>query len=342
MIGVLLSFDLLLAKIDRRESASHAAAEYAAGVRLLQAGRAAEAGVRFGAAVAIDRLNVNYALALGEAQLEDGRWSEAEGTIKGLLDRAENDGAVNLTMAHVLERENHLEEAKAYYHRAIFGRWGADSSVRRRQARFELIDLLAKRRAGRELLAELLPLEETPADSVALRRRLGHLFNLAGSPARAATMFRDLIRRVPTDVDAYAGLGDAELAMGNFRTARADLGAASRLNPGDTAIVRRLAIADTAASLDPTARGITAAERYIRSREVLMRTLAAIGGCTAPSSLVDSTVALLGRSPRVNASERAAEALTSRATALWNAKPARCDAAAGDEVLRLLQSRLAQ
>ncbi|HEY7395578.1 MAG TPA: tetratricopeptide repeat protein, partial [Gemmatimonadaceae bacterium] len=211
-----------------------------------------------------------------------------------------------------------------------------------RQARFELIDLLAKRRAGRELLAELLPLEETPADSVALRRRLGHLFNLAGSPARAATMFRDLIRRVPADVDAYAGLGDAELAMGNFRTARADLGAASRLNPGDTAIVRRLAIADTAASLDPTARGITAAERYIRSREVLMRTLAAIGGCTASSALVDSTVALLGRSPRANASERAADALASRATALWNAKPARCDAAAGDEVLRLLQSRLAQ
>jgi hypothetical protein len=44
----------------------------------------------------------------------------------------------------------------------------------------------------------------------------------------------------------------------------------------------------------------------------------------------------------VNASERAADALASRATALWNATPARCDAAVGDEVLRLLQSRLAQ
>jgi hypothetical protein len=41
-------------------------------------------------------------------------------------------------------------------------------------------------------------------------------------------------------------------------------------------------------------------------------------------------------------SEQSADTLASRATALWNAKPARCDSAVGDEVLRLLQSRLAQ
>jgi hypothetical protein len=155
-------------------------------------------------------------------------------------------------------------------------------------------------------------------------------------------MFRDLIRRAPTDADAYAGMGDAELALGNLRTARADLREASRLNSGDTALVRRLAIADTAASLDPTARGLRAAERYARSREVLMRTLVVVARCTVPSSFVDSTVAFLRRSPTVSASEPAADALASRAAALWNAKPARCDAATGDEVLRLLQSRLAQ
>jgi len=342
LIGVMLSLDLFLARVDSRESARHAASEYSAGIRLLQQGRANDAAERFGAAVAINRSNVNYALALGEAQLDDGRTSEAEATIKALLDRAGNDGAVNLTMAHVLEHQNRLQEAKAYYHRAIFGRWGADSTIQRRQARFELIELLAGHGAGGELLAELLPFEETPADSVALRRRLGHLFNLAGSPGRAANMFRDLVRRDPTDADAYAGMGDAALAMGNLKTARADLAEALRLNPGSAQLERRLAIADTALSLDPTARGITAAQRFARSRGLLARTLAMISPCEAPSPLLDSIVALLRRSPSTGTSEGDAEALVGRATVLWNAKPARCDRAAPDEVLQVLQTRLAQ
>ena len=129
IIGVLLSFDLFLARIDQNESVGHAGSEYAAGVSLLRQGHAADAAERFGAAVAIDRHNLSYALALAEATLDEGRTAEAEATLRGLLERAENDGAVNLTMAHVLERENRNEEAKAYFHRAVFGRWGADSLV---------------------------------------------------------------------------------------------------------------------------------------------------------------------------------------------------------------------
>ncbi|MGH7619912.1 MAG: tetratricopeptide repeat protein [Gemmatimonadaceae bacterium] len=342
MIGTMLSLDLFLARVDSTESANHAASEYASGVQLLQEGRAGDAADRFGAAVAINRSNVDYALALGEAQLDDGRTDEAEATIKALLERAGNDGAVNLTMAHVLEREGRVQEAKAYFHRAIFGRWGADSIAQRRRTRFELIDLLAKHGGGAELLAELLPFEETPVDSVALRRRLGHLYNLAGSPARAANMFREVLRRDPSDADAYAGMGDAALALGNFKTARADLEAASRLNPGNTQLAQRLAVADTAAQLDPTARGIEAADRYARSRALLIRTLGAVAACGLASPLVDSTTALLGRPSNAKKSDAAGDALLSRATELWAARPARCNSAARDEVLRLLQSRLAQ
>jgi predicted Zn-dependent protease len=243
--ALLLSLDLLLARIDRRESDAHAANEYSDGLALLASGRPGEAADMFEAAAAIDRGNVSYGLALGEALLEEGRISDAEATLKPLLDRAENDGAVNLTMAHVMLRENKIQEVKAYLHRAIFGRWGADSLARRTQARFELIDLLARSGSPRELLAELLPLEETSPDSTALRRRLGHLFILAGSPARAAAIFREMVRRDASDADAYAGLGEAALALGNLRTARADLAEASRLRPDDANIAHKLATADT-------------------------------------------------------------------------------------------------
>ena len=342
--ALLLFLDLFLARVDRRKSDAHAASEYADGLTALSAGHPQEATARFSAAVAIDRRNVNYALALGEALLEDGRVTDAEATLKALLDRAENDGAVNLTMAHVMERENRTAEAKAYFHRAIFGRWGADSIVRRTQARFELIDLLARTRSATELLAELLPLEGQSPDSIVLRRRLAHLFILAGSPARAASIFRELVRRNPHDPDAYAGIGEAALALGNFRTAREDLAEASRLRPGDADITRSLAVADTLLVLDPTARDIGSHERYLRSRELLARTIATLGVCARPraSARADSALAMLSNIPTRPSEEVSGDGMLSLASDMWAARSPSCVPAANDTVLRLLHSRLAQ
>jgi len=342
--ALLLSLDLFLARVDRRESDAHAADEYAEGLKLLAAGRAQDAGVRFGAAVAIDRQNVNYALALGQAMLEEGRITDAEATLKALLSRVENDGAVNLTMAHVMMREHRTQEAKAYFHRAIFGRWGADSLFRRTEVRFELIDLLARAGATRELLAELLPLEETTPDSVPLRRRLGRLFILAGSPARAAAIFRQLVLRDRHDGDAYAGMGEAELALGNFRTARADLAEASRLKPNDVGIATNLSLADTVLSLDPTARDIGSHERYVRSRALLARTMSTLGSCAPPggSLLSDSARTLLSIPPTARREESSAAAMLALASDLWAARPTSCAAAMRDNVLRLVHDRVAQ
>ena len=135
-IAGLLSLDLFLARIDRHESAAHAANLYSEGMALLSQHRPTEADDRFAAAVSIDRSNTSYALALAEAKLEEGDVSAAEGTLHDLLERAENDGAVNLVMARTLLRSGRTDEAKAYYHRAIFGRWGAYSVIRRRATRF--------------------------------------------------------------------------------------------------------------------------------------------------------------------------------------------------------------
>jgi predicted Zn-dependent protease len=341
---LLLSLDLFLARVDRRESDAHAANEYSDGLALLRAGRAREAGERFAAAVAIDRTNVSYGLALGEALLAEGRTADAEATLRALLDRAENDGAVNLTMARVMLRENRLQDAKAYFHRAIFGQWGADSVARRAQVRFELIDLLARQGSQGELLAELLPFEETPPDSVSLRHRLGHLFIAAGSPARAATIFRDLLRRDPHDADAYAGLGEAALALGNIRTGYADLAQAARLQPDDAAIAHQLAVADTALSLDPTVPRIGAHERFVRSEALLTRTMATVAACLPPRStaLSDSARTLLSSSPNVHREEIAGEAMQALASELWASRATTCAPAARDTVLRLVHGRLAQ
>ncbi|HWH51412.1 MAG TPA: tetratricopeptide repeat protein [Gemmatimonadaceae bacterium] len=343
LIGALLSFDLFLARIDRRESDAHAADEYNEGARLLQQGRPSDAVERFGTAASIDRANVSYALGLAEAMLAAGRTTDAEATLRALLDRAENDGAVNLVMAHVMIREGKEQEAKAYFHRAIFGRWGADSLQQRRQARFELIDLLARRNDARELLAELLPFEEVSPDSLALRRRLGALFLRASSPARAADMFRDVLRRDPNDADAYAGMGEAALGLGNFRTAKADFAAAESLRPTDTEIARRAALSDTLVAIDPTARGLNAHERWARSMALVSRTLGALAACSAPPSAgADSARALLAQSSPTPARAWSSEKVVGLAVDLWSGRPPACDAMKPDDVLRLLQLRVAQ
>lgn len=341
-IVAFLFFDLSLAAIDRRESAAHAATAYEHGLALLRDGDANAALDEFRVAVGIDRTNVGYTLALSEAMLEAGHASDAESTLKVLLTRTENEGAVNLTMAHVMVREARVNDAKAYFHRAIFGRWGADSVSRRSQARFELIQLLAKRGPPAELLAELLPLEDVPPDSLALRRRLGHLFLLAGSPARAATMFRSVLRREPGDAEAYAGMGEAAIALGNFRTAKADFAEAAARRPDDTHLRDRMALVDTILALDPTATDLTTDERYARSKSLLMRTLDGLARC-GDSATADQTSAreLLSReAPRAARRERG-DAMVAATVALWNARSPRCDAATPDEALRALLGRLA-
>ena len=343
-IALLLALDLFLARVDREESSAHASDEYAAGRALLAARKPQDAAARFGAAVAIDRQNVNYSLALGEAMLEAGRTTDAEATITALLERAENGGAVNLTMAHVMARENRYEDAKAYYHRAIFGQWGADSVDRRTQARFELIDVLARRGATGELLAELLPFDATSPDSIALRSRLGRLFILAGAPARATTMFRELLRRQPHDADAWAGMGDAALGLRTFQAARADLEEALRLRPHDAGIEKSLALADTVLALDPIARDIGAHEQYVRSRALLTRTLATLASCfqTGASTFSDSARRLLAATPAARDERASANTMVSLASDLYGARPASCVAVKRDDALRLVQNRLVQ
>lgn len=340
-IAALLLLDLFLARIDHRESVQHAANLYADGRSLLAEHQPAVAEERFASAVSIDHSNVSYALALAQAKLDQGKTSEAEGTLRELVERAENDGAVNLVMARTLLHSGRTQEAKAYYHRAIFGRWGADSIARRREARFELIDLLAERGPQPELLAELLPLEDTSPDSIALRHRLANLFLVAGSPGRALNVFREVLRDDPRNADAYRGVGDADLALGNFRKARADFAEALRLRPGDTLTQSRLGITDSIMALDPTVRGIGSAERFSRSRLVLERTLAAAIQCgQATTPLSGAARRLLGATVASGRRDVAIDSMVEVATALWSARPSTC--ATTDPALRVLQLHLSQ
>ncbi len=308
-IAALLAVDTFLATLERSARRSEAAGLFEEGRRLAAAGHPRDAVERYRSAASIDRANRPYRLELARAQLAAGRLRGADSSLVRLLQEDGTDGEANLMLARVLVREGRKREATAYYHRAIYGIWTGDGEDRRTSARLELIDLLAGLGARRELLAELLPLEGIGVPDSGLRRRLAHLFVQAGAPERAVVIFRELLAGNGRDADSYAGLGEAEFALGRYRPAAADLRAALRLEPADSEIARQLDLVTRVRALDPMLRGLGAGERERRARELLRLALDAAARCPGAGdadsvrTALDSAGAMPDSEPRTPGGE---------------------------------------
>ena len=349
-IALFLIADTALARLDSQETKSHAASEYTAGERLIGEGKLPEAIQHLRAASTLDRSRPAYTIALAAAILENGRPTDAENLLQPVLERGATSGAANLTMARILVKEGRTEEAKSYYHRAIYGLWAQDAPHNRSAARFELIDLLARTDERQELLAELLPIQDDSSVDELGRRRLGHLLLAAGSPRRAAAIFHALLQQHPQDADAYTGLGESALALGNFQTARADFAAAARLSPAARAIEARIDVADSAIAIDPTQRGLRISEEFRRSRNLVRITIASIRACLGATPTQRAAIALdsaerfIAPNPRAGELNGATEEDLALAQELWKLRPPKCIGrpTSYDEALGLIQVRLAQ
>jgi tetratricopeptide (TPR) repeat protein len=230
-------------------------------------------------------------------------------------------------MAHVLIQSGEFDEAVSYYHRAIYGQWKQDPGGNERNTRLELVNLLAQHGAKRELLAELLPLQDEAPNDVGTRMKIGHYYLLAGSAGRAAEMFHQILHQYPRNGDAYDGLGQAEFAQAKYPQAHEYFLAASRLKPEDEEIKNRLKLCERILDLDPTRRGLDPVERFQRSLKLVELSLASLSECAAsassqPAELMDrAKKALKARIPH---SERATEANLDLAEELWQARRSQC------------------
>lgn len=288
-IAAFFLIDTVLARTEKAESRAAAARDYENGMRFMQQGRYPDAAGQFDEAISLVRENPAYPLALAQALLAADRLAEAEATLSDMLQRYGTAGAPNLAMARVLAKEGKFMDAVSYFHRAIYGRWTSDAARNRVQARSELVDLLVANHSTEGLLAELLPLQmEAPGD-LTTQKKLAFAFTAAGSPARAAELFRDVLRREPQDADAYAGLGEAEFARGNYRSARANFEAALHLRPADEASRQRLDLCNQVLALDPAQRGLSREEQYQRSLKILELAVASATSCLSPSMSATTT-----------------------------------------------------
>lgn len=346
-LATLFAADTFLARIERAEARAEATRLVAEGREMMQDGRYGEAAERFKDAIAIERDNRDYRLALADALLAAKNYTDAESALGELLQKDSTDGDANLAMARVLVGETKLTEGVSFYHRAIYGQWRTDAAQNRLKVRFELVDLLARQHAKEELLAELLPLQDEASADLRTRMRIGELFLSAGSPARAADVFQDILRRNSQNADAYSGLGEAEFARGNYQSARTDFLNASRLKPDDPAIRKRLQLCEQIMSLDPTRRGLASNERYQRRLKLVALALNEINNCSrtsAPQELVDSANKALKARVGELQQNTATEANLDLTEQLWQARGKDCGASepASDSALALVLAKIAQ
>jgi tetratricopeptide (TPR) repeat protein len=349
VIAALFAIDTFLARMEESESRDQAARLFQDGQRLAGQGRNLESIERFRSALSIARENPQYELALARVLLAADKLTDAETLLAEMLRRDSTDGATNLVMARVLAKGGNTAEATSYYHMAIYGRW-PDDDGNVVKARFELIDLLVKQDAKKELLAELLPLSDEAPTHVETRKRIAHLFLLAGSPPRAADIYRQILNQQPQDPDARAGVGQAEFARANYRAAQTDFLAAARLKPDNGEIRKQLDISNQILALDPTQRGLGASERYRRSVKLVELALDGVNKCLsspAPQAVRELTgeaQTALARTPRANQQSDAMESNLDLAEKLWQARKKECSrpATAAEEPLALVMAKLAQ
>jgi tetratricopeptide (TPR) repeat protein len=346
-LAALFATDTFLVRIERGEDQAEAGRLVAEGREMMRSRRYVEAAERFKDALSIERDNRDYRLALAAALLAAENFTEAESALGDLLQRDSTDGDTNLAMARVLVGETKIAEGISFYHRAVYGQWRTDAAQNRLKVRFELVDLLARQNAKEELLAELLPLQDEASTDLQTRTRIGELFLSAGSPARAADVFQDILRRDSENADAFAGLGEAEYARGNYQPARADFLNASRLKPEDAAIHKRLELCEQILSLDPTRRGLASNERYQRSLKLVALALDEINRCSRTSAsqeLLDSANKALKARVAELRQNAATEANLDLTEQLWQARVKECGSSrpTSDDALALVLTKIAQ
>jgi tetratricopeptide (TPR) repeat protein len=353
VIGALAAIDVFLESAEETELASQAERSYSRGKRLLEARKADEAVDALRRAHALERKNVGYELELIAALTAAGKTAEAEPMMNEALDADRNDGAANLVAARLRLKEGKIVDAEAYYHRAIYGGWPQDAAAHRMAARLELIDLLLAKDKKQELLSEALPLEEEAKNNPEIQRRLARWFLIAGSPERAAELYRKLIQRQPGDAELYAGLGESELQQGNYPAAHAEFASAFSRKQNDAAIRAKLQLASTLAGLDPTPRGLASAEKYQRSLRILEWTQQELERCvqSQPSGVSADQESLLGRAEQMMDQQKPAqvtnefsEGMLLLAEKIWQARTSACgtDTRPDEEALRLIMAKLAQ
>ena len=352
-LAVLWSLDVFLARTEQDAVQAEAARMYDQGKAALQSGNAAEAVDDLRRASSLVRDNRAYQLDYAQALISAGKLDEADTNLKTLLQADPNNGQANLLAARLMVKQGKAADAESHYHRAIYGSWPENAPKHRLQVRMELANFLVSRGEQQELLAELLALDNESQASVPMRKQIAHLYLVAGSPGRAAGVYRDLVRRDPDDAASYVGLGEVEMAQGDYHSALSAFLDASRRNSDDPTVQNAIERCNAVIALDPTPRRLSSAEKFARSTQILKLARDALDRCLGNHAagnvddmrkMVDASDKMLAEKTPAHVTNELSEARLTFAEQLWQARVKACGPNTSDqeEALSLIMMKLAR
>jgi tetratricopeptide (TPR) repeat protein len=313
---------------------------YKTGNELLLQDRDDEAVQQFRDALSGAPGNPQYRLALGLALAKGQHFAEASVYLNALLKRDPGNALASLGEARIAVAQDKPADAVKLYRRAIDGMWPPGEEPNRMQARFELASLLEKSGQKTQAAAELLEAFGSAGAGIPVQEKIGQLLLSYGAPREAAAVFRDVVRKDDRDANAYAGLGQAELAFENYPDARSAL----ERNPSDGTSQKRLALVERVLALDPNARGLRAAARYQRSKELLQAEMARFDQCQPGSKLSGPARQAATAHPRRADLEDAADRNLALAEDLWKQSQKLCSGRGAqsqdDEAINRVLARL--
>ncbi len=275
-------------------------------------------------------------LALADALTRAGRLNEADIYFRELLRTDPNNGPANLGYARVAVARGDAGEAVRYYRKAIYGSWPSNRLGHSLQVRIELVKTMEKLGRKKQARAELLALAAELPEDPSVKKQVASMLLDFGLPRESSVLFRDVLEANKQDPAAYAGLGDAEFELGKYRAARDAYTDAVRRNPADEKHRARLQVTEQILDLDPTLRGLGAAERYRRSRKLIEASLGVLDQCLATrkaaaappeETLADSARKILINRRRPRSYSDAADQNIALAEQLWQARTRLCGAA---------------
>ncbi len=336
--------DRSMANWERRELRREAEQRYREGMQELKTGKVVDAVNDLQRAQSLFRNEERYSLAFIQALMAAGRIDEAEARVRELLARTSNDGEANLMMARLEATKGDFNDADSFYHRAIYGSWPSNAAQHRLDVRLELAQSLAKRDAKQQLLSETLILQNQADANPELEKTVAQLFIAAGSPLRAAAVYRQMAVQNPLNVEAYRGEGEAQLLAGEFRAAQSAFLSALRREPGDQDVTARLRFTNALAQLDPTPRRLSTAEKYRRSTRILELVRTQLQDCHGPEEdkPLEEIDTALKTKPKIITNELT-ETRLSRAERLWEYRKKACPAPPDpNDALPLIMAKLSQ
>jgi tetratricopeptide (TPR) repeat protein len=321
----------------RTERTARADRAYQAGNQLLAKDRLEEAVEQFRNAVSISH-SMQHRLALGLALVQAGQLPEASIYLNEVIRANPNSGLANLGLARIAARDGRIDAATLYYQRAASGAWPDNPERNRFTARLELAQELQKAGRTQQAHAELSSAAAAAPEDATLRKMAGVALLDAGLARNAADVFRQVLKRNPRDSAAFDGLAQANFMLGDYNAAHAAYQEALKLDPTDPPAMKGAELTDKLLSLDPRLRGLSAAERYRRTEEILGQALAERLQCSAASDAdVQAAQAAVARKRRPASLSDTADADLTLARQLWAARLKTCAAGEADPLTYLLK-----